>query len=152
VNSATPHEPAPPAGRRVRRKLTIKPLFHQIDMLGVVHNAVYFLWFDEGRMAFALDILPLTEAFRLGVALVVVENQCSYLAPVHFGDELVLSTEHVVAPAYGSRFEFNHSLVNLRSRREVATGTSAMAAVDAKTRQVLREVPAPIWERYTQLR
>lgn len=152
MTSALPHEPAPLPGRRVRRKLAIRPLFHQIDMLGVVHNAVYFLWFDEGRLAFALDILPLAEALRLGVALVVVENHCTYLAPVHFGDELILCTEHLVANAYGSRFEFSHSLVNTRSRREVASGTSAMAAVDARSRQVLRELPAPAWERYTQLR
>ena len=151
MSSATPHESGPVAGRRVRRKLTIKPLFHQIDMLGVVHNAVYFLWFDEGRMAFALDILPLAEAFRLGVALVVVENQCTYLAPVRFGDELVLCTEHRVASSYASRFEFSHSLVNTRTRCEVATGMSAMAAVDAQTRHVLRELPAPVWERYTRL-
>jgi YbgC/YbaW family acyl-CoA thioester hydrolase len=135
----------------VRRKLPIRPLFHQIDMLGVVHNAVYFLWFDEGRLAFALDVLPLAEAFRLGVALVVVENQCTYLAPVHFGDELILCTEHLVASTYGSRFEFSHSLVNTRTRCEVATGTSAMAAVDVQTRQVLRELPPAVWERYTQL-
>ena len=152
MSSVTPHESAPAPGRRVRRKLAIRPLFHQIDMLGVVHNAVYFLWFDEGRMAFALDILPLAEAFRLRVALVVVENQCTYLAPVRFGDELILCTEHVVANSYGSRFEFSHSLVNTRSRREVATGTSAMTAVDAQTRQALRELPPPVWERYTLLR
>lgn len=151
MSSPASTEPVPPPGRRLRRKLTITPLFHQIDMLGVVHNAVYFLWFDEGRMAFALDILPLAEAFRLGVALVVVENRCSYLAPVRFGDELVLCTEHVVASSYGSRFEFSHSLVNTRSRCEVATGSSAMAAVDAQSRRVLRELPPPVWERYALL-
>lgn len=152
MNPAGAPATAPAPSRRVRRKLPIRPLFHQIDMLGVVHNAVYFLWFDEGRLAFALDILPLAEAFRLGVALVVVENHCTYLAPVRFGDELILCTEHRVADAYSARFEFNHSLVNLRTRCEVATGTSAMAAVDAQTRQVLRALPDPIWERYTRLR
>ena len=152
MSSDAPRASAPTPARRVRRKLVIKPFFHQIDMLGVVHNAVYFLWFDEGRMAFALDILPLAEAFRLGLALVVVENQCTYLSPVRFGDELILCTEHLVASSYGSRFEFSHSLVNTRSHLEVASGTSAMAAIDVQTRQVLRDLPPLLWERYRQLR
>jgi len=34
-----------PRGRLIKRKLSIQPCFHQTDMMGVIHNSVYFLWF-----------------------------------------------------------------------------------------------------------
>ena len=72
----------PPAPRRlIKRKLPIRPLFHQTDMMGVIHNSVYFLWFEEGRMQILLEILPLAEAIEMGAAMPVVENVCRYRKP-----------------------------------------------------------------------
>ena len=102
-------EMTPAKGRWIKRKLPIRPAFHQTDLMGVIHNSVHFLWFEEGRLQILFDVLPLEEAMALGVAMPVVENVCHYHRPVRFGDPLLLYTTHVVLPAYAGRLGFEHS-------------------------------------------
>ena len=67
--------PSPQAkGRLIKRKLTIQPAFHETDMMGVIHNANYFRWFEQGRLQIIFDVLPLAEAMKLNLFMPVVEN------------------------------------------------------------------------------
>jgi len=138
--------------RLVRRKLTIEPKFYQTDMLGVIHNAEYFRWFEEGRFQFIQEILPLAEARALGIVLFVVENHCVYRNHAEFGDSLVLITEHRVDPVYTGRLVFRHVLMHARHKTEIAEGSCTMAAVDYHTRQPLKAIPPAVWQRYCDLR
>jgi len=139
------------AARLIKRKLPVRPLFHQVDMMGVVHNIQYFYWFEEGRMQIAEEILPVTKALRLRVAMLVTENNCRYLKPVRYGDELVLYTTHRIQPAYEGRLAFEHSLVNTTTKTEVATGYSVGTLLNMETGQLVKEWPADIWRRYQEL-
>jgi len=136
----------------VRRTLRIEPKMYQVDMLGVVHNAEYIKWFDEGRFQFIRDVVSIEEAMEAGVALMVVENHCEYKKFVRWSDTLVLCTTHTVRPVYEGRFAFEHSLVHEKSKIEMACGRSALVAVDYRTNQLLRELPKFIWERYCNLK
>ena len=80
--------------RSIIRKLSLTPRFHQVDMMGVVHNAEYFRWFEEGRLGIMWDMLPLQEARERGLAFPVTENSCKYLKFAGFGDSLILTTVH----------------------------------------------------------
>lgn len=139
------------AARLIKRKLSIRPLFHQVDMMGVVHNIQYFYWFEEGRLQIAEEILPITEAVRLHVAMPVIENHCRHLRPVRYGDELVLYTTHRIQPVYEGRLAFDHSLVHTATKTEVATGFSVGTLLDMKSGQLVKEWPADIWRRYQEL-
>ena len=136
----------------IKRKLIVRPLFHQVDMMGVVHNAQYFYWFEEGRLQIATEILPIDEAVRLGVAMPVVQNRCDYHKPVRYGDDLVLYTTHQVQPAYEGRLEFQHSLVHATTKIEVAGGVTVATLVDFKTNRLLKDWPAEVWQRYQELK
>jgi acyl-CoA thioester hydrolase len=139
-------------GRLIKRKLLLTPAFHQTDMMGVIHNSVYFLWFEEGRMQVLLEILPLEEAIRLGAAIPVVENHCHYRKPVKFGMSLQLYTVHCVEPAYQGRLVFRHYLLHEKLRTEMAWGESVVTLVDHRTNQLIKTWPESVWQRYQALK
>ena len=104
----------------IKRKIEIRPKFHQADMMGVIHNVEYFQWFEEGRLQIMLEILSMDEAMRLDIAMPVVENFCSYKCPSRFGDVLTLYTTHSRLDVYEGRLRFDHLLVNSNNRKEIA--------------------------------
>ena len=46
--------------RRITRRLAVAPEFRDIDIMGVVHNCVYFEWFERGRLSIMNDCLLYT--------------------------------------------------------------------------------------------
>jgi acyl-CoA thioester hydrolase len=141
-----------PVAHLIKRKLAIRPQFHQTDMMGVIHNSAYLLWFEEGRLQIMLEILPFAEALKLGITMPVVENFCQYLKPVQFGDSLVLFTTHVVQPVYEGRLTFEHSLVHEKYKTEMASGRSLATLVDARSHQLIKQWPEHLWQRYQALK
>jgi acyl-CoA thioester hydrolase len=146
------NSPASSQSRLIKRKLSLAPLFHQTDMMGVIHNSVYFLWFEEGRMEILLEILPIEEALRLGAAMPVVENHCHYRRPVKFGMPLQLYTTHRVEPAYQGRLVFKHYLLHEKLRTEMAWGESVVTLVDYRANQLIKAWPESVWQRYQALK
>jgi acyl-CoA thioester hydrolase len=142
---------APQRLRLVTRKLVIEPEFHQVDLMGVVHNAAYFYWFEKGRLAILWQILPLDEAIRLGLGLPVVRQTCDYRKAIRYGDRLILTTTHEVLPHYEGRFLFRHSLVHEATKTEAAEAETDLAVLDMRTGQLVRELPAEVWARYQAL-
>jgi acyl-CoA thioester hydrolase len=137
--------------RLIKRKMEIRPLFHQADMMGVIHNVEYFRWFEEGRLQIMFEILPMAEALDLGVGMPVVENYCCYKTPARFGDVLTLYTTHRVAAPYEGRLRFDHSLVNNKNKAEIACGYAVATLVDMSTMQLIKQWTAKLWERYQSL-
>jgi acyl-CoA thioester hydrolase len=140
------------AGRLIKRKLPLQPAFHQTDMMGVIHNSVYFLWFEEGRLQIMLEVLSVAEALRLGVMMPVVENVCRYRKPVQFGDPLLLYTTHHLQPVYEGRLLFNHYLIHAKQKTAMATGHSVTTLVDARTKRLIKAWPDDLWRRYQALK
>jgi acyl-CoA thioester hydrolase len=137
--------------RTITRRLEITPRFHQTDMMGVVHNAEYFLWFEEGRLQVMSDVIPVTEALELGVITPVVENHCVYKTPARFGNQLTLVTTHNVLPAYEGRLRFDHHLVDKATKSEIASGYTVITLVDAKNMRLIKEWIPELWSRYQAL-
>ena len=138
--------------RRIKRTLEIKPDFRDLDLMGFVHNSVYFLWFERGRMQILDDIVTAEDALRLGVAVVVVENKCEYFTPVTRADELTLVTTHEADAEYGGALRFCGDLYNLKTKVHHAHGECKCSIVDLKSKKLLREIDAGILERYGNLK
>jgi acyl-CoA thioester hydrolase len=139
-------------GRLIKRKLSIQPAFHETDMMGVIHNSVYFLWFEQGRLQIMMEVLPFEQALKLGVFMPVVENVCHYRKPVKFGQRLVLYTTHHLQPAYEGRLVFSHYLIHEKQRTAMAFGQTAMTLVDARANRLIKEWPEEIWRSYQALK
>jgi acyl-CoA thioester hydrolase len=145
--------PSPQAkGRLIKRKLTIQPAFHETDMMGVIHNANYFRWFEQGRLQIIFDVLPLAEAMKLNLFMPVVENICHYRKPVKYGMPLLLYTSHNIQANYAGRLVFSHYLIHEKLRTAMAFGQTAMTLVDAATNKLVKEWPAEVWQRYQALK
>ena len=139
-------------GRLIKRKLAIQPAFHETDMMGVIHNSNYFLWFEQGRLQIMFEVLPLEEALKLGLFMPVVENICHYRKPVKFGMPLLLYTSHNLQPAYEGRLVFSHYLIHEKQRTAMAFGQTVMTFVAAATNKLIKEWPPGLWERYQELK
>ncbi len=142
---------AQPQGRLIKRRLAIEPLFHQTDMMGVIHNSVYFLWFEQGRFQILGEVLPLEEALELGIAMPVVENSCRYRKAVKLGAPLTLYTTHHVQPVYNGRLVFHHYLLHEKQKTAMAYGESVITLYDLRRQKLIRDWPETIWLRYQQL-
>jgi acyl-CoA thioester hydrolase len=136
----------------IKRRLHITPAFHQTDMMGVIHNAQYFLWFEDGRLAIMKEILSIEEAMGMGFITPVVENRCEYKRYVKFGDPLILFTTHELIAAYEGRLTFHHSLVHETTKLEMAAGTTAVTVVDRTTNRLVKDWPDDLWKKYQALK
>jgi acyl-CoA thioester hydrolase len=140
-----------PSGRTVKRKLFIEPKFHQTDMMGVVHNVQYLLWFEEGRLQILWDILPLDEAVRRGIMVPVVHVDCTYKSYARFGEPLVLYTTHTLVETYTGKLAFEHTLCHRTRKTEIACGKTVVTIVDRASNQLVKDWPRDLWERYRAL-
>jgi acyl-CoA thioester hydrolase len=148
-----PRTPVDPAGRlhTIRRRLHLTPAFHQVDMMGVVHNVQYFYWFEQGRLQILEELMSLDASLKLGVVMPVVENQCLYRKPVRYGDPLVLLTEHRCLRSWEGKMVFSHSLVHRKLKTEMACGRTTTTLIDIATGRLVKEWSEDLWQRYQGL-
>jgi acyl-CoA thioester hydrolase len=121
-------------------ELTVR--FSETDAQGVVHNAVYLIWFEIARIAYLAQFRGgyrgLVEG---GVDATTTEAYVRYRAGCRFDDELRI---HVRArDVRGARFRFEYIVERANDPAGiVADGWTAHACVDART---LRPTRLPAW-------
>ena len=135
----------------ITRKLELSPTFREIDMMGVLHNCVYFEWFERGRLQIMNDAIQFAEIQNLGIAIPVLENSCTYEDPVRYGDKLLLITRHKVCEEYTGKLEFTHELLNINTSRSHAFGKCVCGLMDMRTFKLVRHLGIEIWERYKKI-
>lgn len=116
--------------------------FSETDAQGVVHNAVYLVWFEIARVAY-LGQFPggYKGLVEQGVDATTVEAVVRYLDAARFDDELRM---HVRATdVRGARFRFEYALEwTSAPAGPVAEGWTSHACVNAET---LRPTRMPAW-------
>jgi acyl-CoA thioester hydrolase len=127
-------------GFRFSTDLTVR--FSETDAQGVVHNAVYLVWFEIARIAY-LGQFPggYKGLVEQGIDATTTEAYVRYLDGTRFDDELRI---HVRATDLrGARFRFEYA-VERRNDPEglVADGWTAHACVNAES---LRPTRMPAW-------
>jgi acyl-CoA thioester hydrolase len=127
-------------GFRFSTELSVR--FSETDAQGVVHNAVYLVWFEIARIAyleqFAGGYRGLLEQ---GIDATTIEAYVRYRDGCRFDDRLRL---HVRASdVRGARFRFDYAVERVSDPPAlVAEGWTAHACVDAAT---LRPTRMPGW-------
>ena len=116
------------AGFKFTTELTVR--FSETDAQGVVHNAVYLVWFEIARIDYLARFDGGYPALReRGIEATTVESYVRYRAPARFDDRLRIHAR--CGDIRGARFRFE-DLVE-RDREAVADGWTAHAVVDART-------------------
>lgn len=121
--------------------------YAETDAQGVVHNAVYLVWFEIARIAY-LDQFPggyrgLVDG---GMEATTVESHVRYLLGCRFDDRLRIWAR--AGDVRGARFRFDYVIE--RDGEFVADGWTAHACVDATTLRPTR-MPAALRERIEQI-
>jgi acyl-CoA thioester hydrolase len=127
-------------GFRFSTDLTVR--FSETDAQAVVHNAVYLVWFEIGRIAY-LGQFPsgYKGLVEQGIDATTTEAYVRYLNGTQFNDELRI---HVRATdVRGARFRFEYVIERTSDPPGiVADGWTGHACVNAET---LRPTRMPAW-------
>jgi acyl-CoA thioester hydrolase len=120
--------------------LTVR--FSETDAQGVVHNAVYLVWFEIARVAYLAQFPGgYRGLLEQGVDATTTEASVRYLEGTRFDDELRV---HVRATDLrGARFRFEYAIERTNDPAGiVADGWTAHACVNSET---LRPTRMPAW-------
>jgi acyl-CoA thioester hydrolase len=117
----------------------VRVRFAETDAQGVVHNAVYLVWFEVARVDYLARFAGGYPALRArGIEAFVREANVRYLAPAQFDDRLLLHTR--CRDVRGARFRFEYAVE--RDGEPIADGWTSHACIDART---LRPTRVPGW-------
>ncbi len=113
--------------------------FSETDAQGVVHNAVYLVWFELARVAYLAEFAGGYPALRArGIEALVTEANVRYGVPARFDD--VLRIHARCGDVRGARFRFEYSIA--RDGDRIADGWTAHACVDGES---FRPTRVPEW-------
>lgn len=135
----TPEESQAPAERNMlrRHRTAVRVRYAETDAQGHVHHAVYFTYFEMGRVELLRACGVNYRDFETqGLMLVVVDIGCQYFGRAFYDDLLTIETETV--KSRGVRVE--HAYRIYRGEELLVEGRSVVACVDATGRP--KKLPA----------
>jgi len=115
--------------------------FHEVDILGVCNNAVYFNYFEDARIKYMNDIktnYKLKEILEGYSFFIMARNECDYIKPALLDDELNVYTR--IDFIKNSSFGFRHIIENNLSKVIIAKGGGVVVHID---RYKKKSVPLP---------
>ena len=113
--------------------------FAETDAQGVVHNAVYLVWFEIARIDYLARFQGGYPELRAkGIEALTIESHVRYLSPARFDDRLTIHTR--CGELRGARFRFDYAV--RRDGEPIADGWTRHACVDATTHRPTR---LPAW-------
>jgi acyl-CoA thioester hydrolase len=120
-------------------KETVK--FHEVDLLGVCNNAVYFNYFEDARIKYLQDLKKnygINEILENNSFFIMAHNHCDYLIPATLDDELEILTR--VIKIKNTSFELEHIVLNSNNQEIIAKGGGVLVHINQTTK---KSVPLP---------
>jgi acyl-CoA thioester hydrolase len=116
--------------------LEIRVSYADTDQMDVVYYANYFVWFERGRIEYLRALgLSYKEMEKQNLILPVMEASCSYKAPAHFDDLVVIKT--IIKELGKSSISFIYEVLNKESNQLLATGETRHPFIN-KERKIVR--------------
>ncbi len=115
--------------------------FHEVDMLGVCNNAVYFNYFEDARIKYVQDLVKnfKLKDFLYGDSFfIMVRNECDYMESAHLDDELKIYTK--IDYIKNSSFGFRHLVEKVSSGKIIAKGGGTVVHINKNQK---RSMPLP---------
>ena len=120
--------------------------FHEVDMLSVVNNAVYFNYFEDARVKYLQDLkikYNLQEVMEDNSFFIMRRNEIEYIEPAQFDDKLIVFTK--IDWIKNTSFGFSHVIINEQTKRPIAIGTGILVYIKLSTKQK-QQLPAEFYE------
>jgi len=118
--------------------ITVVPRYSETDQGGVVHHAVFPVYFEMGRTELLrANGLAYKDLEASGVFFVIAELQIKYRRPAFYDEKLSLETTCTNVTA--SKVEHSYKLTRPDTGLVLAEGASVLACVDEKGK--IRRIP-----------
>jgi acyl-CoA thioester hydrolase len=113
--------------------------FFETDLMGIVHHAAYFTYFEVGRVEWLRQRgLRYADVALRGIHLPVVEAKALYRAPCRFDDDLTVETTLTKLRSVSLDYAYRIS----RGTTRIAEGFTRLACIDADSK--LLRIPGDI--------
>ncbi|MCU7494846.1 MAG: acyl-CoA thioesterase [Ignavibacteria bacterium] len=119
-----------------KHKISFKVQFHEVDLLGVVNNAVYFNYFETARIEYLKAVGQFRDVNKMSPDdnfFLIARNECDYIEPARFDDEVNVYTR--VGFIKNSSFSFEHLVENAGNGRIIAKGGGVMVHINSKEKK-----------------
>jgi acyl-CoA thioester hydrolase len=118
-----------------KHRITVTVRFNEVDMLGVLNNAVYINFFEDARMQYIkmLGLIPDTGPFTDGIQYYMVRNEINYRGHAYYDEVLHIYSR--IAYIKRSSFGFEHIVVKDKSKEIIADGSGVVVRVNPSTKK-----------------
>jgi|BioPla2DNA2_1021312.scaffolds.fasta_scaffold10456_5 acyl-CoA thioester hydrolase len=112
----------------------------ECDSYKIAHNSSYFVWFEIGRFDYAkLNGYKITSmAADEDVVYFTLFTKCKFIKSVKFDDEIIVKTRINKLPILYAKYSFEQEIYNKATGELVARCITENAAIDKKTKKVLK--------------
>jgi len=115
--------------------------FAETDQMGVVHHAVYAVWFEEGRSQWMRSRgRDYAEFEAQGINLAVTKLEIRYRRPARYGRRVTVRTRMDVFRSRG--MDVSYEVVDADTRQLLATGSTSHISLDRNGR--VKRIPQ-VW-------
>jgi acyl-CoA thioester hydrolase len=112
--------------------------FHEVDMMKVCNNAVYFNYFEDARISYLKDLKSkyrLKEFLENDSFFIMAHNDSDYYEPAFFEDELIILTK--VNFVKNTSFGFKHLVCRKKDNNIIAAGSGVVVYIELSTKKKL---------------
>ncbi len=86
--------------------------YAETDQMGVIHHAVYPVWYEVARTDFIKAFgISYSQMEQMGIMLPLIELSCNYKKPAHYEDELTIKV-HISLLTH-VKIEFTYEIFNV---------------------------------------
>ncbi len=125
--------------------------YAETDCMGVVHHAVYPVWFEIARTDYIKNAaISYSEMEKRGVMLPVTGISCKYRLPAKYDDCLVVTAR--ITRFTPARIEFGYTVTRKGETQVLCEGTSSHGFVDSQDFRPLnlKKAMPEVYERIMQ--
>lgn len=110
-------------------KSIINVRYAETDKMGIVHHAVYPIWYEVARTDFIKKIgISYSDIEKLGIMMPLVELKCKYVSPAYYEDELTVEAR--IKQFNPVKIEFEYFVYRQNLDKHINVGSTLHAWVD----------------------
>jgi acyl-CoA thioester hydrolase len=128
-------------------RIEVEVRYAETDQMGVVHHAVYPVWFELARTRLCGDAgYPYAEIENLGYFLMVTGIAIEYRQPARYGERVIVGCRLLWMGSRGLRFGYRVE----RDSNQLARGTSDHIWIDIASNRP-RRIPEVLRQSFARL-
>ena len=115
-----------------------KVKFHEVDMMGIVNNAVYLNYFEDARIKYFLDLKTeynIADLIEDNSFFIMARNEIDYIVSALFDDDLIVYTK--IDWIKTTSISFKHVIVNEKNNKTIAVGGGVIVHIKFNSKEKL---------------